>query len=66
MPPVSRLAGSISSANRCSPSIGPAYPFVMAWIIPWVTDKTFGLRVSPDGQVVGLDLSERYWAEGCR
>jgi Amt family ammonium transporter len=38
--------------------IGIAYPFVMTWIILWVTDRTVGLRVSPGDEEAGLDLSE--------
>ena len=38
--------------------VGIAYPFVMTWIILWVTDRTVGLRVSPGDEVAGLDLSE--------
>ena len=37
---------------------GIAYPFVMTWIILWVTDRTVGLRVSPGDEEGGLDLSE--------
>jgi Amt family ammonium transporter len=37
---------------------GIAYPFVMTWIILWVTDRTVGLRVSPGDEETGLDLSE--------
>jgi Amt family ammonium transporter len=35
-----------------------AFPFVMTWIILWVTDHTVGLRVSPEDEETGLDLSE--------
>jgi len=38
--------------------VGIAYPFVMTWIILWVTDRTVGLRVSPGDEEGGLDLSE--------
>jgi ammonium transporter, Amt family len=38
--------------------VGIAYPFVMTWIILWVTDRTVGLRVSHADQEAGLDLSE--------
>jgi Amt family ammonium transporter len=34
------------------------YPFVLTWIILWVTDKVVGLRVSPEDEAAGLDLSE--------
>jgi ammonium transporter, Amt family len=37
---------------------GVAYPFVMTWIILWVTDKTVGLQVDPEQERVGLDLAE--------
>src|SRR5579862_720406 len=35
-----------------------AFPFVMTWIILWVTDYTVGLQVSPEDEQTGLDLSE--------
>src|SRR6266568_6806808 len=38
--------------------VGIAYPFVMTWIILWVTDRTVGLRVSPGDEETGLDLRE--------
>jgi ammonium transporter, Amt family len=38
--------------------VGIAYPFVMKWIILWVTDRTVGLRVSPADEEASLDLSE--------
>jgi ammonium transporter, Amt family len=38
--------------------IGIVFPFVMTWIILWVTDHTVGLQVSSDDEVAGLDLSE--------
>jgi len=38
--------------------VGIAYPFVMTWIILWVTDHTVGLRVSPGEEADGLDLGE--------
>ena len=34
------------------------FPFVMTWIILWITDKTVGLQVDPDDELTGLDLSE--------
>jgi ammonia channel protein AmtB len=34
------------------------WPFVMTWIVLWVTDKIVGLKVGPDEQVIGLDLGE--------
>jgi len=37
---------------------GVAYPFVMTWIILWVTDKTVGLQVDPEQEQAGLDLAE--------
>jgi hypothetical protein len=37
---------------------GIAYPFVMTWIILWVTDKTVGLQVDPEQEQEGLDLAE--------
>jgi ammonium transporter, Amt family len=38
--------------------IGIVFPFVMTWIILWVTDHTVGLKVTSDDEEVGLDLSE--------
>jgi len=38
--------------------VGIAFPFVMTWIILWVTDHTVGLQVSPEDEQTGLDLSE--------
>ncbi|HEY3735622.1 MAG TPA: hypothetical protein VGL63_17070 [Streptosporangiaceae bacterium] len=38
--------------------VGIAFPFVMTWIILWITDHTVGLRVSPGEEAAGLDLSE--------
>jgi Amt family ammonium transporter len=38
--------------------VGIAFPFVMTWIILWVTDHTVGLQVSPEEEQTGLDLSE--------
>jgi Amt family ammonium transporter len=37
---------------------GIVYPFVMTWVVLWVTDKTVGLRVTPDQEAAGLDASE--------
>jgi ammonium transporter, Amt family len=34
------------------------YPFIMTWIILWITDHTVGLRVSAEDEAAGLDLSE--------
>ncbi len=34
------------------------YPFVMTWIILWVTDHVVGLKVTPESEAAGLDLSE--------
>jgi Amt family ammonium transporter len=36
---------------------GIAYPFVMTLLILWVTDKTVGLRVTPEEEDAGLDFS---------
>jgi Amt family ammonium transporter len=38
--------------------VGIAYPFIMTWIILWVTDHVIGLQVSPDDEGAGLDLTE--------
>ena len=37
---------------------GIVYPFVLTWVILWVTDKVVGLKVSPEDEAAGLDLSE--------
>src|SRR6266704_7213108 len=37
---------------------GIAYPFVMTWVILWITDKTVGLQVDPEQEQAGLDLTE--------
>ncbi|HKR70889.1 MAG TPA: ammonium transporter [Streptosporangiaceae bacterium] len=37
---------------------GIAFPFVMTWIILWITDKTVGLRVDPEEEQAGLDLAQ--------
>ncbi len=37
---------------------GIAYPFIMTWIILWVTDHVIGLQVSPGDEAAGLDLTE--------
>jgi ammonium transporter, Amt family len=37
---------------------GIAYPFVMTWIVLWITDHTVGLRVTPGDEEAGLDFSE--------
>jgi ammonium transporter, Amt family len=34
------------------------YPFIMTWIILWVTDRSVGLKVSPEDEETGLDLAE--------
>jgi Amt family ammonium transporter len=38
--------------------VGIAWPFVMTWIILWVTDKTVGLQVPAEAEATGLDLAE--------
>jgi len=38
--------------------IGLAYPFVMTWIVLWVTDRVVGLQVSAEEEEAGLDLGE--------
>jgi ammonia channel protein AmtB len=37
---------------------GLVFPFVMTWIILWVTDHTVGLQVTADDEITGLDFSE--------
>jgi Amt family ammonium transporter len=38
--------------------VGIVYPFIMTWIILWVTDHLVGLRVSAEDEAAGLDLSD--------
>ncbi|HEV7958263.1 MAG TPA: ammonium transporter [Acidimicrobiales bacterium] len=38
--------------------VGLVFPFVMTWIILWITDTTVGLRVSDHDQDAGLDASD--------
>src|SRR6266581_1627130 len=37
---------------------GVVWPFVMTWLILWVTDKTVGLQVPAEHEQVGLDIAE--------
>jgi Amt family ammonium transporter len=37
---------------------GIVWPFVMTWIILWITDKTVGLQVTPEEEEAGLDFAE--------
>jgi ammonia channel protein AmtB len=37
---------------------GIVYPFIMTWIILWLTDHLVGLQVSAEDEDTGLDLSE--------
>ncbi len=39
-------------------AMGIAWPFVMTFVVLWVTDKVVGLRVSPNEEAAGLDVSE--------
>jgi ammonium transporter, Amt family len=38
--------------------VGIAYPFVMTWIILWLTDRIVGLQVSVEEEAAGLDMGE--------
>jgi Amt family ammonium transporter len=38
--------------------VGIAYPFVMTWIILWLTDRMVGLQVSVEEEAAGLDMGE--------
>jgi Amt family ammonium transporter len=53
-------AGGLTQLGRqvVLAAAGIAYPFVMTWIILWVTDKTIGLQVDPEQEQAGLDLAE--------
>ena len=37
---------------------GIGWPFVMTWVLLWVTDHVAGLQVSPEEEAAGLDLSQ--------
>jgi ammonium transporter, Amt family len=37
---------------------GLVFPFVMTWIILWITDRTVGLRATDGDQDAGLDMSD--------
>ena len=37
---------------------GLAWPFLMTWVILWVTDKTVGVQVDPQDEAAGLDFAE--------
>jgi Amt family ammonium transporter len=37
---------------------GVAYPFVATLVVLWITDKVVGLRVPPEHEEAGLDVSE--------
>ncbi len=54
------VAGGIVQFGRQSvlALAGLVFPFVMTWVILWVTDKTVGLRVSDGDQAAGLDMSD--------
>jgi len=57
MPPAPPAAGR-SSASDGARRAALVYPFVMTWIVLWVTDKTVGLRVEAAEAANGLDLAE--------
>jgi Amt family ammonium transporter len=54
------VTGGIAQLGRQSvlALAGLVFPFVMTWIILWITDKTVGLRVSDGDQDAGLDMSD--------
>jgi Amt family ammonium transporter len=54
------VSGGIAQLGRQSvlAVAGLVFPFVMTWIILWITDKTVGLRVSDDDHDAGLDMSD--------
>ncbi len=56
----SGVSGGIVQLGRQSvlALAGLVFPFVMTWIILWITDKTVGLRVSEADQDAGLDMSD--------
>jgi len=37
---------------------GMVYPFVMTWVVLWITDQAVGLRVTPEEEAAGLDIGE--------
>jgi ammonia channel protein AmtB len=54
------VAGGWAQLGRQSllGAMGLVYPFVMTFAILWITEKTVGLRVSPNEQAMGLDESD--------
>jgi Amt family ammonium transporter len=57
---VAGVSGGIAQLGRQSvlAVAGLVFPFIMTWIILWITDKTVGLRVSEHDQDAGLDISD--------
>jgi Amt family ammonium transporter len=53
-------AGGVTQFGRqvVLAAVGIAWPFVMTFVVLWVTDKVVGLRVSPNEEAAGLDVSE--------
>jgi Amt family ammonium transporter len=39
-------------------AVAIVYPFLMTVVVLWSVDKVVGLRVDPDEQALGLDLTE--------
>jgi Amt family ammonium transporter len=54
------VAGGMAQLGRQSvlALAGLVFPFLMTWVILWITDKTVGLRVSDGDQDAGLDMSD--------
>jgi ammonium transporter, Amt family len=54
------VAGGVTQLGRQAvlALMGLAYPFVVTFLILWVTDKTVGLRTHPFNEARGLDLGE--------
>jgi Amt family ammonium transporter len=51
--------GMLQFGRQCVLALaGLVFPFVMTFIILWVTERTVGLRVSDADRDVGLDMSE--------
>ncbi len=41
-------------------SVTTVFSFIMTWVICFVIDKTIGMRVSAEDEIIGLDLSQHH------
>ncbi len=44
--------------HRLALVIVTAYAFVVSYVLYWVTDRLISLRVTPEQELVGLDISQ--------